>query len=582
MTEIRWNIETMYPNEAEIADDRRLMAEGAEKMKEYSKDPGKNLARILETLETVLRRGEHLACYAHMRQDEDSRVAKYQKLNAESMQDLTEFLASTSFLSPYLLSLSKEEQKALLEREDLARYHEFMEKTFRFGDHTLSEKEEYLLSKLSFASEAPSSIYYFLTNADMKFPPLESAGGEKLTAQNFTVHQKNPDVAVRKESFEKLYETFNSFSNTIATSYYNNVRALTTEAELRGYKSAREMELFKDDVDVAVYDALLESIHKHLPAIHKYYAIKKRMLGLEEQHMYDVYLPIIKGEGKKYTFEEAKELCIASVAPLGEEYVKIYRSAFEDRWVDVYPRDGKRGGAYSSGSYDSYPFVMMNFNGTLDSVFTLAHEMGHSMHSYFARKSNEFLYSNYTIFAAEVASTFNENLLLHYLTEHAETDAERLELLDHHLDSFKSTVFRQSMFAEFEKLVHERVEKGEALTAEDFNAIYYGLNEAYFGDAMISDPQIAYEWMRIPHFYSDFYVYKYSTGYCASTVLSQGVLNGGQKEIDAYFSFLKDGCHHFPIEQLRMAGCDMADPATVDRALEVFEGLVERLEQLAK
>ena len=296
--------------------------------------------------------------------------------------------------------------------------------------------------------------------------------------------------------------------------------------------------------------------------------------------MYDVYLPLVKGSSKTYTFEEAKEVCIASVAPLGKEYQDIYRSAFEDGWIDVYPRDGKRGGAYSSGSFDSQPYILMNFTGTLDSVFTLAHEMGHSMHSYFAKKNNDFLYYNYTIFAAETASTFNENLLLYYLMDHAETEREKQELLAHHLDSFKSTVYRQTMFAEFEKIVHDRVEAGEALTQEDFDEIYSDLNKAYFGEAMISDDLIAHEWMRIPHFYSNFYVYKYATGYCAATALAHKVIKEGQKAVDNYYKFLKDGAHHFPIDQLKMAGVDMSDPKSVDLALDVFRGLVDQLEEI--
>ncbi len=430
------------------------------------------------------------------------------------------------------------------------------------------------------AEETPENIYYFLTNADLTFPPLESKGGEKLTGENFTTLEQDSDPAVRKEAFENLYSTFKKFGNTISTAYYNNVKGLTTLAGIKNYDSALQMELFDDNVDPKVYDALIESIHKNMDLMHRYYAKKKELLGLEEQHMYDVYLPLVKGSSKTYTFEEAKEVCIASVAPLGKEYQDIYRSAFEDGWIDVYPRDGKRGGAYSSGSFDSQPYILMNFTGTLDSVFTLAHEMGHSMHSYFAKKNNDYLYHNYTIFAAETASTFNENLLLYYLMDHAETEKEKQELLAHHLDSFKSTVYRQTMFAEFEKIVHDRVEVGEALTQEDFDKIYGDLNKAYFGEAMISDDLIAHEWMRIPHFYSNFYVYKYATGYCAATALARKVIEEGQSAVDNYYKFLKDGAHHFPIDQLKMAGVDMSDPKSVDLALDVFRDLVEKLEAI--
>lgn len=578
--DIRWTIEKMYASEEAVRKDLSQVKEATERLKTYAKAPAQHIKDILETINRDMRLAENVVVFTHMQQDQDSRVSSAQKLNQEALSIIYDFDAALSFFRPFLLSLSKEEQKALLEDASLSDYHLMLKKTFRYSAHTLTADQEYVLSKMGFLNEAPENIYYFLTNADLKFPTLDSKDGAQLTGENFTTIQQDPDVAVRKESFEKLYQTFKSFGNTIATAYYNNVKALTTMAELRHYDSALQMELFEDDVEEAVYDSLLSSIHKNMDLMHRYYAKKKELLGLKEQHMYDVYLPLVKGASKTYTFEEAKELCIASVAPMGEEYQKIYRQAFEEGWVDVYPREGKRGGAYSSGSYDSQPYILMNFTGTLDSVFTLAHEMGHSMHSYFAKQANDYLYHDYTIFAAETASTFNENLLLHYMMQHAQGDREKQELLAHHLDSFKSTVYRQSMFAEFEKIVHERVEAGEALTQADLDQIYLELNQTYFGEAMVSDELIAHEWMRIPHFYGDFYVYKYATGYCASTVLAQRVLQEGEGAVADYFRFLRDGNHHYPIEQLKMAGVDMSKPETVDQALGVFRKLIDQLEEI--
>lgn len=576
----RWAIDEMYPEASAMERDISILKQNIQSLKDWSKEPKAHLEEILDTYRRSETVAENLLVYTHMKQDEDSRNSEAQRNYQTASRLLQEYIAAFSFFEPFLLSLSDEEQKQLMQEEKFAFFREWFARIFRYKEHTLSAAEENLLAKLHFLSEAPDAIYYFLTNADLHFPPLQSLDGEELTQQNFTMHEKNPDVAVRKEAFTSLYSTFHTFGNTISTSYTNNVKALTTEAELRHYDSALAMTLYEDDVPLSVYDSLLESVHRHLPLLHRYYAKKKELLGLSEQHMYDVYLPLIKGTAKTYTFAEAKELCIASVAPLGEEYQTIYRKAFDERWMDVYPREGKAGGAYSSGSYESRPYILLNFNGTLDSVFTLAHEMGHSMHSYYAKHHNEALYYNYTIFAAEVASTFNELLLLDYLTKRAETEEEKRELLDHHLDSFKSTVYRQTMFAEFEKIVHERIEKGESLAGEDYDQLYLELNQAYFGEAMISDKEIAYEWMRIPHFYSNFYVYKYATGFTAATVLSQNVLHGGKAEVEAYFSFLKDGAHHFPIEQLKMAGCDMTDPKTVDQALAVFAGLVEKIEAI--
>ncbi len=575
-----WNLESMYENDSLIEKDRQAVKKDLDLIEKLKENPLDNIKELLEAIERSERTLTNVMVYSFMRKDEDSRVSKYQKMDMENSTLAVEHSSKTAFLTPFILSLSEDETKALMEREDLKKYHSTIEKILRFKPHTLSEKEEFIMSSLAPSASTAQEIYYFLTNADMTFPEIDKLEGEKLTGANFVKFQMHEDRELRKEVFEKFYGTYNSYANTIAKAYYSNLNTKAIYAKLKGYKSVRHMELYNDDVDEKVYDALIDSIHNNLDIMDKYYGIKKRSLGLEEQHMYDVYMPIDTGFEKTYSFEEAKELCIASVAPLGKEYQEIYKTAFEDRWIDVYPREGKRGGAYSAGSYDSYPFVSMNFNGTLDSVFTLAHEMGHSMHSYMSRKNNDFLESSYTIFAAEVASTFNENLLLDYMMERAESKEERLFLIDHHANSFKSTVFRQTMFAEFEREVHKLVEDGQGLTAEDFNKIYYDLNVKYFGNHMVSDEEIAYEWMRIPHFYRDFYVYKYATGYTASTVLAQKVLAKEENAVENYMKFLKDGGKHFPIDQLKIAGVDMSKPETVDQALNVFRNLVDDLDKL--
>lgn len=575
----KWNLESMYENDEVVEKDLTVLREKIEGLDALLENPYENIKEVLENYENLSKELSHMYSYAHMRKDEDSKVTKYQKMNMEIQSVVADFSAKTAFLTPFLLGLSKEQVDELMTREDLKRYRLMLEKIFRFRPYTLSEKEEKILAELSPVTRSPQEIYYFLTNSDMQFPELENSD-EKLTPANFVKFQNSENRELRKEVFEKFYDTFNSFRNTISKSYYSNLKDITTKARIKGYESARHMELFEDDVDVKVYDALIESIHNNMSSMHKYYEIKKRVLGLDEQHMYDVYMPITSSFNKEYTFEEAKELVIESVAPLGKEYQDIYRSAFEDRWMDVYPQEGKRGGAYSSGSYDSMPFILLNFNGTLDSVFTLAHEMGHSMHSYYAKNNNEYLEHGYTIFAAEVASTFNEALLLDLLMKRLTTDEEKLYLVDFYLNSFKSTVFRQTMFAEFEREVHKLVEDGKGLTADDFSGIYLDLNKKYFGDAMVSDDRIAYEWMRIPHFYSDFYVYKYATGFTASTILAKRVLDGEENALENYFKFLKDGNKHFPIDQLLIAGVDMKDPKTVDEALQVFNNLVEELDQL--
>ena len=355
---------------------------------------------------------------------------------------------------------------------------------------------------------------------------------------------------------------------------------MTTEAKLRGYNSSLEMELYGDKVDVSVYENLIAAVHENLPALYKYYEIKKNFLGLKEQHMYDVYLNLTKEEPKKIPYEDAVEMVLESLKPMGEEYTKIAREGLMSRWVDVYPKEGKRDGAYSFGTYDSPPYILMNYNDDLQSVFTLAHELGHSMHSYFSRTNNKYIYSDYTIFVAEVASTTNELLLLNYLMDKATTPEEEIYLIDHYIDSFKSTVFRQTMFAEFEKITHERVEKGDALTSADFKDIYYNLNKLYFGDAVISDEEIAYEWSRIPHFYTDFYVYKYATGFSSAVTLSKNILSGDKEKLEAYLNFLKDGSNHYPLEQLKSAGVDLTTKEGVGTAMREFNTLVERLDKI--
>lgn len=577
----KWDLEAMYSSKEEIEKDFSKIEKLHEKVIELKKNPKENLKKLIILEEEISRITENVWVYAHMKKDEDSNVVESQKLDMRIQALGSKVFAEFSFLNPLILSLDEEESKKLLEDKELERFKLNIQKILRYRPHTLTDKEEFIISSYSPTVNAASEIYYYLTNTDMKFPKLINENYE-LKNNTFVELQMNKDRNLRKESFEKYYQVYKNFSNTIAASYYANIKAKYTTAKLKGFDSVRQMYLFTDDVDEKVYDSLIESVHQNLKYLHKYYEIKKRALNLEEQNMYDVYMPITTNFERKYTFEEAKKLVIDSVSVLGEEYVSVYKKAFDERWIDVEPRDGKRGGAYSSGTYDSFPYVLLNFNGTLSDVFTLAHEMGHSMHSYYARKFNTYQDHQYTIFVAEVASTFNEALLLDMLMKSAKNDEEKLYLVDFYLNSYKSTLFRQVMFAEFEREAHKKVESGMGLTAEDLNSLYLDLNKKYFGDAMISNEEIAFEWMRIPHFYSNFYVYKYATGFSASSILAQRVLNGEAGAIENYMEFLKDGSKHFPIEQLKIAGVDMSEPETVNKALEVFAKLVEELDKMIK
>lgn len=514
-----------------------------------------------------------------MKHDENTKDPYGQKIDLETEMLYNELEIISAGLKPTILSFSKEELDKKIEENGLEKYRNFLEKIYRFKDHTLSAKEERILGALAPASSAPAEAYMLLTNADIEYPEIESAG-EKLTDANFVSLLKNKDEKVRKETFEKYYNTLGKVDNTISSLQFNNVRNLVIEAKLRNFNSAREMELFTDDVDVEVYDNLINTVHKYLPTLHKYFKLKKEYLGLEKQHMYDIYLPLQKGEPKEISFEEAKETVLEAVKPMGEEYRSIMKKAFDENWIDVYPKEGKKSGAYSSGGYDTDPYILMNFTNDYNSMFTLAHELGHSLHSYYSRENNDFVYSNYTIFVAEVASTTNELLLLDYLMKNTDDEDEMFYLINHYIDSFKSTVFRQTQFAEFEKLTHQAVEEDKVLTVDDFNKIYYDLNKKYYGDYVISDDEIKLEWARIPHFYRNFYVYKYATGFSTAVTLSQRILSGNKEYLEKYLNFLKDGSNNYPLDQLREAGADISKQETLDKAFSVFEELVDKLESM--
>lgn len=577
-----WDLSKIYKTEEEFDKDYEKLCKSLEKINELTIDYGKNFEEIFSIIDSTTRNLSKLATFAHMKFDENTKDSKGQKLQMKAFSLYSDFETAISGFRPYLLTLSKDELNELIEKYDIEDYRIYLERIFRYKDHTLTEKEEKIIGAFSPLKSAPQNAYGLLTNADMEFPIIESADGERLTNANYINFLQNPKKEVRKEAFEKYYETMRTAENAISSLQYSNVRGLTIEAELRKFNSAREMELFEDDVDVAVYDTLIKVIRKYLPVLHKYYKIKKDYIGLDEQHMYDVYLPMVIDDTRKIPYDEAKEIILKALAPMGEEYVSIVKEGFESNWIDVYPKEGKRSGAYSSGSYDTDPYILMNYTDDLNSMFTLAHELGHSIHSYYSRKNNSFINSEYTIFVAEVASTTNELLLLDYMIKNAKDDKEKLYLINHYVDSFKSTVFRQTMFAEFEKMTHEAVEKNEALTLDNFNDMYLDLNKAYFGDHVISDKEIEFEWARIPHFYRNFYVYKYATGFSTAVTLSKRILSGDEKALDSYIEFIKDGGKNFPLDQLRKAGADISKEETLIDAMKVFESLVDELEELVK
>ena len=573
-----WDLSKMFKNEEEINSEIKKVNANLSKLEELKKDAKNKIYEILDLRTIIYRSIDKLTSYSSMKRDENSKIPESQKLAIEMDSLYSKVEADMSFLSPCLLSLTKEEWNKLKEDKRYNFYKIFFDRILREKEHMLSEDMEYIMSSYSDVTGASHNSFYMLSYADMKFPDLENTN-EKLSHATFVKLLTDKKRELRKETFEKFYDTYQNYENTFASTLYGNMKGVITESKLRKFNSAREMALFADDVDIKVYDSLIESVHKALPSIHDYFALKKKVLGLDEYHMYDIYTNISDYD-RIIPFEEAKEIVLKALQPMGEEYCSIIKKAFEENWIDVYPQDGKRSGAYSGGCYDSAPYILMNYNENLSSVFTLIHELGHSVHSYMSKKNNEFIYSSYTIFVAEVASTTNEMLLINYLLNNTDNKDEKIYLLNYYADMFKSTVFRQTMFAEFEKIVHEKVENGEALTAEDFNNIYYELNKLYFGENVEVDDRISLEWARIPHFYRDFYVYKYATGLSAAAVISKKILDKEENALENYFEFLKDGNNNFPIKQLQKAGADMSNPKTVEEGLLGFKEKVEELKKI--
>lgn len=576
-----WDLSKIYKTETEYEEAKEVVLESIKEINELKTNAKDHLLALLKTMEHGEMKLSTLYCYTHMLRDEDSRKPESQKKALEIEEMVGKFESAISFAQPLILSLTKEELDKFYENEEAKHFKKNIDKILRFKNYTLSEKEEYILSKTNDMGRAGQNISYNLMFADMKFPEMETTD-KKLTHASYMQMLLDQNREVRKEAFEKMFGTFGSLGNTYAQTYYSNVKAITTQAEIRGYDSPRQMELYADAVSEEVYDALIKSVENGLPALYKYYGLRKKFIDVDEQHIYDTYLPLAEGDSISFTFEEAQKVILEALKPLGEEYVQNIKRAFDENWIDAYPREGKKAGAYSWGTFETSPYILMNYDNSLNALFTLVHELGHSMHSYFSRKNNPFLYSSYTIFVAEVASTFNELMLLDYLMKNAKDEKEELSYLEHYIESFRSTVYRQTMFAEFEKIAHNMAQEGKPLTLSDLSEVHLNLVKKYFGDNVVIDDIVQYEWARIPHFYNDFYVYKYATGFSAASVLSERVLNKEEGALEAYLNFLKDGGNNYPLDQLRNAGADMENPESIDIGLRKFAKLVDQLETLAK
>ena len=526
---------------------------------------------------------EKVLVYSNEKMHEDMGNSTYQGYAAQAQAAATRLSAAEAFFEPELLAMEESRLQGFLKEDPkLEKYRLLIDRIWRRKEHTLSAAGEEILAKTYEMATAPDDIFSMFNDADAKFGTIRDENGKEveLTHGRFGGFMESSDRRVRKEAFEALYQTYDQFKNTLAATYSANVKKAKFYADVRKYPSALAAALAPGNIPTEVYDNLIETVHCFLPAMYRYVALRKRALGVEELHMYDVYVPLVADQTKKIPFAEAKEIVKRGLAPMGEEYVSHLEEGFDHRWIDVYENRGKRSGAYSWGAYGTHPYVLLNYQGKLDDVFTLAHEMGHALHSWYSNANQPYVYSGYLIFVAEVASTCNESLLMQYLLKERKDKKEKAYLLNHFIDQFKGTLFRQTMFAEFEKITHEMYAKGESLTAERLCAVYMDLNRKYFGEEMVSDPQIALEWARIPHFYTEFYVYQYATGFSCAIALSKRILEMGEAGVADYMKFLKGGCSKDPIELLKMAGVDISTPKPVEDALQLFEELVSDLEDL--
>lgn len=581
-----WNLESIYANNELWEEDYAALEKDAAefaKLKGAIEADVSKIPVVLDAYYGLHRRLSKLSVYARMRFDQDTADSTYQTMAAKIGSLGVKIGAASAFVEPEILSYSKEQLEAAeKENERTAYYGRKIEEMLRGQEHTLDAEKEELLAAAGDMAEATDDIFSVLMNADMKYPDIVLEDGTHLPLTNSTYisYMESPDRAVREGAFKTLYGQIASLKNTFAAIYRGNLKQAKFYAQSRKYSSARAMYLADSNVPESVYDNLLSAVHEALPMMYRYVAVRKKVLGVDKLHMYDVYTPIVAAQNQTYEFDQAKQMVLEALKPMGEDYLSHAREGLENRWIDIYPNKGKKGGAYSWGCYDSQPFILLNYTKNLDSVFTLIHEMGHSIHSYYSRTAQDYAYSDYKIFVAEVASTCNECLLMHDLLEKTTDKEQRKYLLNHYLDSFKGTLFRQTMFAEFEKNAHEYCAQGKPLTAEALSQMYLELNQKYFGPDMEKDEEIAYEWMRIPHFYTPFYVYQYATGYSAAVALSAKILKEGKPAVDAYMSFLKGGESKDPIDLLKMAGVDMTTEKPVADALALFGDLVTELETL--
>lgn len=585
--EYKWALEDIYESDEKWTEDLEKLKTFPEKFESYkgriSTDPAALLEfeRLNDELSVL---ADSLANYAQRRSDEDTANPYYQELLGQLMSVYTEINSASSYATPELVSVDDETFEGFYKAEpELELYRLNFDRMRKQKAHILSEGEERILALSGELGRTPENIFSMFSDADLRYPDAEDKDGVKhqVTDGSYVPLMKSQDRVLRKNAFEAMYHTYDKFKNTVAATLGAQSKAVNFYSKARHYDSALQASLDNNEIPTEVYTNLIEAVHKNMQYMYDYVELRKELLGVDELHFYDLYVPVVSDVDMKITFEEAKETVLKALAPMGEDYLKIIREGFENRWIDVYENEGKASGAYSAGAR-VHPYVLLNHKDTLNCMFTLIHEMGHSVHSYLSNKTQPVCYADYSIFVAEVASTCNEALLMQYLLKNTEDKKEKAYLINYFLEQFRTTLYRQTMFAEFELKINEMTANGEALTAENMSEIYGELNKLYFGDGIVLDDEIKLEWARIPHFYYDFYVYQYATGYSAAIALSQRILNEGERAVKDYIGFLSGGCSKDPISLLRGAGVDMATTKPIEDALKLFGVLTEQMREIMK
>ncbi|WP_163102981.1 oligoendopeptidase F [Peribacillus alkalitolerans] len=583
-----WRLEDIFASDENWEQELKELKEEIKKagsFKDTLGDSADTLYSALQFQDALTERLGKLYAYSHMRYDQDTTNSLYQGMDDRAKTLYTQAASALSYIVPEVLSVDESKiEQFLNEKEELKLYKHALDEINLQRPHVLSAEAEALLAQASEVMSASSNTFGMLNNADLEFPSIKGEDGEEvqITHGRYIRFLESENRQVREDAFKAVYATYGKYQNTFSSTLSGTVKKDNFNAKVRNYESARHAALSNNNIPESVYENLVNTVNENLHLLHKYVDLRKKVLGLDDLHMYDLFTPLVKEVKMEVSYEEAKDYILKGLAPLGEDYANVLKEGFENRWVDVHENKGKRSGAYSSGSYGTNPYILMNWQDNVNNLFTLAHEFGHSVHSYYTRKTQPYPYGNYSIFVAEVASTCNENLLNDYLLKTIDDEKKRLYLLNHYLEGFRGTVFRQTMFAEFEHLIHKKAQEGEALTAELLTKEYYALNKKYFGEEITIDEEIGLEWARIPHFYYNYYVYQYATGFSAATALSKQILEEGQPAVDRYLEFLKAGSSDYPIEVLKKAGVDMTTADPIREALKVFEEKLAEMEELLK